>query len=174
MNTLTAWKERILTVVFLAFFICASFSTLQVNAQEPPAALRAPTLQLELFGNSLMYSLSYDQRLLPRRDGLGIRAGVGYFSTGKEGSFTFLPLGLNYLIGKNSHFLELGLGVTFVSINSSYIFLDEQDRSVGTLTFGYRKQPQDGGVMFRIAMTPVFNEDFFFPFFGGLGFGYSW
>jgi len=59
----------------------------------------------------------------------------------------------------------------------------------GTLTFGFRYQPKDGGFLFKAALTPFFGltkvpdknysvcdsprtEPFFFPLFGGVSFGH--
>ncbi|MFL0683328.1 MAG: hypothetical protein ACJLTB_08875 [Algoriphagus aquaeductus] len=44
---------------------------------------------------------------------------------------------------------------------------------MGTLNFGYRKIPVDGGFTWRINLTPIFNNNGFWPLFAGVGFGYA-
>lgn len=65
----------------------------------------------ELLGTAGFYSINYDRRFKAseKNNGLGIRAGVGYFD-----NIWYVPVQLNYLIGKN-HFLELGIGTRFAT-----------------------------------------------------------
>lgn len=41
------------------------------------------------------------------------------------------------------------------------------------MSFSYRLQPSDGGFSQRAGLTPVFNKDFFIPYYAGLGLGFS-
>jgi hypothetical protein len=50
---------------------------------------------------------------------------------------------------------------------------DAFSTTFGHLNFGYRLQPKEGGFFFRAAINPVFGKDFFFPYYGGIGFGYK-
>ena len=57
----------------------------------------------ELGGPGLS-SFNFDTRFTGRNDGIGGRIGVGGFSINDEGA-VFVPIGLNYLIGKETkHF----------------------------------------------------------------------
>ena len=62
----------------------------------------------ELGGPGIFLSANYDTRLANSNKGLGVRAGVGTIFDQYSLSFT-LPVGLNYLLGKEKNFLELGL-----------------------------------------------------------------
>jgi len=41
-----------------------------------------------------------------------------------------------------------------------------------TTTIGYRYQPIDGGINFRVSLNPVFDRDRFYPY-AGIGVGYT-
>ena len=126
----------------------------------------------ELGGPGLA-SFNFDTRFTGRNDGIGGRIGVGGFSINDEGA-VFVPIGLNYLIGKETkHFFEVGAGFTYVDyssdVNDDGIF----ESSFGHLTFGYRLQPRTSGFSFRAAIVPVFNRHGFLPYYAGVSFGYK-
>ncbi len=110
--------------------------------------IKRNTLFLELFGQGIFLSLNADYRFRPN---FTFRAGLSYLIFGWG-----IPLSLNYITGKNSsHHLELGLGITlgagasiFGGSPVSFYFL--------TANFGYRYQPKNGGLVFRISFTPLF------------------
>ena len=41
------------------------------------------------------------------------------------------------------------------------------------MSFSYRLQPIDRGFSFRAGLTPIFNKNFFIPYYAGLSLGYS-
>ncbi|RYY37774.1 MAG: hypothetical protein EOP46_01405 [Sphingobacteriaceae bacterium] len=136
---------------------------------------RAQTAFAELGGTGLIFSANYDTRFSKKRDGLGGRAGIGYISSDSESILT-VPIQLNYLLGNGNKFFEVGLGATIFSYNDDesdeFLGFDDTDKVLGTLTFGYRYQPVQG-FSFRAAITPIFSDDFFLPYFFGVSFGYS-
>ncbi|MDP4221970.1 MAG: hypothetical protein Q8868_01545 [Bacteroidota bacterium] len=81
---------------------------------------------------------------------------------------------LNYLIGKGSSHFELGAGImpTYVSGTGGSFFYSESSGETesswmlaGTATIGYRYQPREKGLIFRIGITPGFTTtDFIFSF----------
>lgn len=127
----------------------------------------------ELGGPGLA-SFNFDTRFTGRSDGIGGRIGVGGFSIDDEGAI-FVPVGLNYLIGKETkHFFEVGAGFTYVDYTSDITDDDGMFRtSFGHLSFGYRMQPRRNGFLFRAAIVPVFNKNGFLPYFAGVSFGYK-
>lgn len=44
---------------------------------------------------------------------------------------------------------------------------------MGTLNFGYRRIPVDGGFTWRVNLNPIFNSNGFWPLWVGVGFGYA-
>ena len=126
----------------------------------------------ELAGPGLA-SFNFDTRFTGRNDGIGGRIGVGGFRIENEGA-VFVPVGINYLIGKETkHFFEIGAGMTYVNYSSD---VDEDGifrTSFGHISFGYRLQPQRNGFSFRAAVVPIFNKYGFLPYYGGVSFGYK-
>lgn len=126
----------------------------------------------ELGGPGLA-SFNFDTRFTNRNDGIGGRIGIGGFSINDEGA-VFVPVGINYLIGKETkHLFEVGAGFTYVNYSSSITEDGIFETSFGHLSFGYRMQPRKNGFLFRAAIVPVFNKYGFLPYFAGVSFGYK-
>lgn len=125
----------------------------------------------EILGNGLTISANYDVRFSSKIDSWGARAGVGYFGDGKEYLFS-VPVLINRLIGKDGNYLELGLGGTFVTSNSN--FLNIKDGAVtGMASIMYRRQPIDGGFMWKIGFTPFISGGGITPYWAGVALGYA-
>ncbi len=146
-------------------------------------AAQAKSVYFELGGPGLA-SFNFDSRFTKKEDGIGGRIGFGGFSlsvTDFEGGRTrstvvFVPIGLNYLIGKNTtNYFEVGGGVTPVITNSSSSSGEDGNftTTFGHLNFGYRLQPAKSGFTFRAFVTPVFGKFGFLPYYGGVSFGYK-
>jgi hypothetical protein len=157
----------------LLLLIMSSESFAQESTRE-----RGRGVYMELLGNGLVYSFNYDQRFEKRFDGLGFKAGLSYFAV-EGSSFTTVPVGLNYLLGKNGKYFEMGAGATIVrAADNTNTFSVGDSRTVGTgaighMVFGYRREPVDGGFLFRASMTPLFGQGTFFPFWFGISLGYA-
>jgi hypothetical protein len=167
--------------VFSFLFSCYFSSNAQTAAKSAYVELGGPGLA----------SINYEMRLMKKEDGIGIRVGVGGFSIRSEysngyststekTSVLFLPLELNYLLGKDQkNYFEVGAGFTFLSARSKFSeqgYSDENDTfnsDFGHLYFGYRRQPKDGGFLFRAGICPVFGKGFFIPYYAGVSFGYK-
>lgn len=150
---------------------------LQCNAigQTPATNLKQNQLYLELGGNSLVYSISYERIISENftiRGGFGITPGIIF----AEGTFIHIPFTISYLIGGERHKLESGLGVTYFAGTDVEIFgLPAGDQSLIFLTgiVGYRYISPSGFVL-RIFFTPLYSsesEPNFNPY-GGLSFGF--
>ena len=91
--------------------------------------------------------------------------------------FTGFPITANYLSGEGSSHLELGAGIVpvILTLNGEEVFIGSKVRDreavvLETMTIGYRYQPSDGGLVFRIAFTPLLLFDKVLPF-GGISLG---
>lgn len=150
-------------------------------------AQAAKSIYFELGGPGLA-SFNFDTRFTKKEDGIGGRVGIGGFSlqfddfNGGTNRTTviFVPLGLNYLIGKDHrNYFELGAGVTPVfssNTNNASSGTNTNDRfnsTFGHVNFGYRLQPKESGFTFRATITPVFGKFGFLPYYGGVSFGYK-
>lgn len=150
---------------------------ISISFYDTAFAQAAKSVYFELGGPGLA-SFNFDTRFSNQKDGIGGRIGIGGFSLDNETAL-FVPLQVNYLLGKdNKNYFELGAGATFVSYNSQYNDDDGTfENSFGHLYFGYRRQPVDGGFLFRAGITPIFNitsgNNFFIPYYFGISFGYA-
>jgi hypothetical protein len=156
------------------FFLIIISGTFAATAHAQQAA-KAVFFEI---GGPGVASLNYDMRFTKSEAGIGGRIGFGGFSIGSGGDRTsviFIPLGVNYIMGKdNRNYFEVGAGVTPVIVNDTYSGNTDNFRSTfGHLNIGYRMQPKDGGFFFRAAINPVFGEGFFWPYYGGISFGYK-
>ena len=165
-----------------------------VTAQEKKQDIFEPgqrphSFYAEAGGPGLYYSLNYDTRFKQTRNGWGIRAGVGYTAVDDHRLFA-LPVQLSYFLGKNGNYFEMGAGATFLNTRDRHIYYDydemgewampaerieiESDSQVmGTLTMGYRRQPVDGGFLFRVGFSPILRGNEFIPYLPYISFGYS-
>ena len=142
----------------------------KIVTDRPPQAV-----YFQLGGSGPILSANYDRRFSNKVNGAGFSAGVGYWSDLGISIFS-IPVSINYLIGRRTHFLELAAGTTFVT--ASFDWFDEPEKGSGFLhhvNMGYRHQPTTGGFFFRGGISPLF------AFEGGetyatsvyLGFGYN-
>ncbi len=150
------------------------FSVLSISVFSQSAA---KSVYFELGGAGLA-TVNYDMRFQKKNDGFGFKVGIGGYKVDQENAL-FIPLGVNYLIGKDErNYFEIGLGLTIVSIkeiiyNNGATSSDNFSSSFGHAFFGYRLQPKNGGFLFRAGLTPVFNKDGFIPYWAGVSFGYK-
>lgn len=167
-------KNKLFAVLVL--FLLLSTTTLAPQAFAQNNSTQA--IYFELLGAGGTYSFNYDMRFQDRPDGIGARIGVSYLAVDGNSVFS-IPVMLNYLLGKNGNYFEIGLGATYISFNSDesadtgeVLFVDDSG-VFGTMTFGYRLQPVDGGFLFRVGFAPIFGNGNFIPYWPYLSFGYA-
>jgi len=158
-----------------------AFCSANVFAQETGGdAKRAQNVFIEVGGQGLALTANYDSRFTKKRDGLGGRIGIGHIASDGS-SVTTVPVSLNYLLGKERQFFEVGLGATFATatLDGNFFDFDDNDEDesgngvIGTMSFAYRLQPVDSGFAFRAGFTPIFGRNFFIPYYFGLSLGYT-
>jgi hypothetical protein len=151
--------------IALLLLVCSAF----LNVACAQKAAKAAYVEI---GGPGLASANFDMRFANKEDGAGFRLGVGGFSVNGV-SIVTVPLGLNYLIGKDKkNYFEVGAGFTYVSAKSNTGSKTFKS-SFGNVTLGYRLAPARGGFFFKAELTPVFGDGFFIPYYGGLGFGYK-
>ncbi|NWG27027.1 MAG: hypothetical protein HXY48_00685 [Ignavibacteriaceae bacterium] len=147
----------------------------KISAQPESYNKKQNQLYLEIGGNSLVYSISYERLLSENftlRGGFGITPGIIF----AEGTFIHIPFTASYMFGSKRHKLETGLGATYFAGTDVEIFgLPSGDQSLVFLTgiAGYR-YVSPGGFVFRIFFTPLYSSQAdpnFYPAFG-LSFGF--
>jgi hypothetical protein len=177
-------KGYILKTFFLFLLILLSHLRLKaqslledtVKRDSSVAEFHKPrTVFLELGGPGLAITANYDTRFGSGRDKWGFRIGTGYYNTGANSVFT-IPFQFNYLYGKTTSFLEVGVGTTFLysrgSTNGTVFQFDNVTGFIGTGTIGYRYQQEEGGINFRIAFVPILYDQGLI-YGGGISIGYT-
>jgi len=153
----------------IAFFLIITFllfSSYTLSAQDNKDFDGAQSaFFVEGLGNGITFTFNYDTRIKNR---LGLRAGLGYIGDIRDGDgVTSIPLMVNYLLGNDGNYFDIGLGVTLITgdlFDSNVIM---------SLSFMYRKQPINGGFMWRAGFAPFISQGIFIPYFPGVSLGYS-
>lgn len=110
-------------------------------------------------GSGPILSVQYDRRLSKRVNGFGFASGLGFYSLAGITIFS-IPVSVNYLIGRNTHFIELAAGTTFVTATSDLFSTTNSSGSgfIHHINLGYRYQPTKGGFFFRGGFSPLFFQ----------------
>lgn len=171
---------KYLSLVILIFALSTATYAQQNNLKTTRADSDSVNhvIYLELGGNGGLYSLNYERNI----GGMfWVRAGASYGAALFTKSVS-IPLSINYLLGKNGQYFEIGLGPTIYYLNSRFsLFSEDSNQDNGFFgvnlvsTIGYRYQPLSRqNIFFKLAFTPAFRlEDKTFVPFGGLSVGYS-
>jgi hypothetical protein len=143
--------------------------TSRIVTDRPPQAV-----YFQLGGSGPFLSVNYDRRFGKRVNGLGFTTGIGFW--GETGASLFsVPLSLNYLAGRKTHFLELAAGTTFLKASTWGDYFSVEGGGTGFIyhaSIGYRHQPTTGGFFFRGGVSPLFGQGEYATWFY-LGFGYN-
>jgi len=127
----------------------------QIVTDRPPQAV-----YFQFGGSAPIMAVNYDRRFKKVLNGFGFTAGVGYWRSdlfGENISVFSIPVSLNYLIGRKTHFVEVAAGTTFLTAKTNF-FDDPQSGSgfIHHVNLGYRHQPARGGFFFRGGASPLF------------------
>ena len=105
-------------------------------------------IYFELLGTVIAYSLNYERYF----NGVSLRVGMEPFRG------PAIPILLNYYFDKDR--IELGAGLIWLpSRHFPYTTIDSQQKSIlWTAAMGYRYQPREGGLVFRMTLTLLFEK----------------
>lgn len=154
-------------------------STPQAAAQDTSAAdfsqARAKSYYLQIGGAGLAISANYDARFNEERNGWGYTVGIGGFAA-EGNSVITVPFQVNYLIGEHASMLQVGGGATFLhstgnNTGKTWSF-DKITGFVATGSVGYRYQPEQKGISFKIEFVPIMYNEGVIPA-GGISIGYT-
>ncbi|MDR0542337.1 MAG: hypothetical protein LBH19_09025 [Dysgonamonadaceae bacterium] len=170
--------------VFILFF-----NVLPLSAQQE--YLSGKQFYAEMGGPGLTMSVHFDSRFRSmERLGLGYRVGIGFTIYPDEAGGTYInsnyqtrtlysiPLGINYIFGKNDspHTFEIGAGTAVLTRKVEIFSYNEGERQghfIGFFTFMYRRAPQNGGLTWRIGLTPLIGTSGDLYPMASIGFGYA-
>lgn len=152
------------------FLISLSITLLHMesNAQtENPTDYPKNSVYLEVGGNGVLYSINYDRLFqTPKMGKYAIRIGYGFSKNFNNNrliinTFPFEITGL-YSLKNEKHFFEVGPGITGF-YRARYTTGDKLTLLLFTARIGYRYQKSDGGTLFRIGFTPLYDFYSFNP-----------
>jgi hypothetical protein len=137
--------------------------------------VKAKNYYLQIGGAGLAISANYDARFNAERNGFGYTVGIGGFSS-QGNSVITIPFQINYLIGEHSSMLQVGGGATFLhstgnNTGKTWSF-DKITGFVATGSFGYRYQPEQKGISFKVEFVPILYDEGIIPA-GGISIGYT-
>ncbi len=163
-------RSFIFIVLILLSFALPSYS--QQNKIEP-FYQRAQSVFFELGGNGIILSGNYDLRFAKKQNGFGARVGIGYVSDFFDRGGLSFPVGVNYLAGKKTNYLELGIGATVYTVKGLTLFKEDRNKAgvIFVPSLGYRYQPISDGLTFRIFASPLIGNGS--TFWAGLSIGYK-
>ncbi len=169
--------------IFISGFIVLSiaFSAYGQNSNNQPFQ-KKNSLQLELIGPTVFYSLNYERILINgERFKTAAQLGISYYPPSMGMRDLWIPMGVNEIISFGNHHLEAGIGYMPIreAIRDEDLQVEEWFWSqMLTGRIGYRYQKPNGRLILRADFTPVLeignlgNGDAFHPL-GGVSVGYS-
>lgn len=162
-------KKRLL---FAVLIICTVAANAQGVEKKMGTSASASQIYFEAGGSAVIYSLNFDSRFKKQENGLGFRIGLG--GAGGSGSGYFaIPAQINYLLGENGKYLELGAGGTYINVHGNDFLFDDQATMVANLVVGFRSQPfAKKGLTWRIAFTPFIGGGAGFQPYAGASIGF--
>ncbi len=123
-------------------------------------------------GSGGVYSVNYERHLTGRWSGrigyaqLNSSRGNGGLEIDRNGTFRSIPITVTYLTGRRASGFELGAGTTLMwdsstleTIGPLQFDVEPSSRIFATLVTGYRLQPENRGMLFRVGFTPLFGID---------------
>jgi hypothetical protein len=165
----------LITTAIIVLAIQSVFCQEKVNL--PFEFQRKNSIQLELFGHGLFYSVNYERILINRENyKTTAQAGFAWYPPATDLREFWVPVSLNELVSFNQHHIEFGLGTVFTNEEMQRL-TGENTRDWSTFLtgrVGYRYQKPNGRFIFRIGFTPLYELDGkeFHPS-GVLALGYS-
>lgn len=178
-------------IVTLLLFSVAGFAQ---NETSTSGGETEKLFYAEFGGANILFGANFDWRFKKNtRFGLGGRIGLGFTINDKEtitllpgGGYNYdyetqsiptIPLGINYVFGKNNSpsMFEVGGGISILTKKASVYAYDtyKEGNVIGHFSFMYRRAPVDGGFSWRIGFVPVINTDGqIFPS-GAVGLGFA-
>lgn len=122
--------------------------------------LERNTIYAEAFGQGFCYSINYD-RLIETEKRFMHSATVGVVFVPQsmqfgDGTYVGMPFSYNWLLGKKSHHVEFGIGLTALFVNPNSHTVSDFYTYL-TPKLGYRFQRPNGGVFFRVTATPMID-----------------
>lgn len=159
----------------LIILLCV-FSNVAMSQTKQDSTGRHSAAYLELLGNGLGLSVNFEYPFandLSAR--IGIFPGSGSFGVGSDSvsvKGAIVPLMIEYT---GSHRLELGVGLGIVAGTvHTPKHADHSLDAYATFAIGYALRPNENGILFKIALTPILGLGQTWILWPGISLGYQW
>jgi hypothetical protein len=173
--------RNLLISLLLFYSLMASGQNFEIQKEDYTPQTLKNSIELELFGHGLLYSLNYERLVLNfERFKTLAQIGIAYYPKNTGIIPVWIPVSINQLISFDSHHIELGIGQVIHNDGEKSDY-----EPFGSFKVGYRYQKTGSRLLFKIAFTPlidywstVFTENYhnlsleFHPS-GGITFGYN-
>lgn len=117
------------------------------------------TVYLEAFGQGFAWSANYDRLFNTEKTFMNsLTVGLVFVPQSidfGDGTYVGTPVSFNWLLGKKSHHLELGIGVTPMYVQSRYASKSQMLYVYASPKIGYRYQRPSGGMFFKATATAL-------------------
>lgn len=125
---------KTLSIITLLFLSIISFGQEEIKVEN---TIPKKAVYFELGGNGGFYSVNYDRIIFSRKTvHLSLRVGFAVYPNVGSITETYLfPIEVNFIMGKQNHFIELGLGQVIAAVKDNEKF--EMFR-YNTLKVGYK------------------------------------
>jgi hypothetical protein len=176
-DTTTIIKRDTITITKRDTTVISKSDTISTAQQDTTdfSQVKAKNYYLQIGGAGLAISANYDSRFGAERNGWGYTVGIGGFSS-EGNSVITVPFQINFLIGEHSSLFQVGGGATFLrstgnNTGKTWSF-DKITGFVATGSVGYRYQPEQKGLSFKIEFVPILYDEGLIPA-GGISVGYT-
>lgn len=163
-------KLKNLLLVFFVISQTTSFSQDLLIQEDLKVYENNRNIYFELAGSGGFGSFNYEKKINKLKNfNLRWRVGLSYTPMDKKRGVVIFPVMIHYLIGKNHHLLDLGIGQS-ISIATTGSFFFRMPISIG-----YRLDKPSKKYFWRFSYTPIVSYllDFQWEHWGGVTFGYK-
>ena len=165
--------------IIFPLFLLTILSFGQVSNKTVPIFINKNSVQVELFGHGLFYSLNYERLILnSTKFKTTVQIGCSYYPPVTDIRDFWFPILINEIFTFNQHHFELGVGQVYIN----EAIRDNNNKAISwigdkflTARIGYRFQKPDSHLIIRAGFTPImeYTEGKEFHPLGGVAFGYS-
>jgi len=145
----------------MLFFVAIATSGFSQNHNnENDKFSHRQSIQAELFGHGLLYSINYEYVLINQQKfKTAAQVGISYYPPTTSYIPIWIPIGINEIISFGKHHLEVGIGQVITTEMGHNLYGEEERDWEPFLSgrLGYRYQQAGGRLVVRAGLTPLFE-----------------
>lgn len=149
-------------VIIVSSFLILFFNNIYSQEKSRPDDIERNTVYLEAFGQGFAWSANYDRLFNTNKTFMNsftlgatfVPSAVGF---GSGETYIGMPVSYNWLLGKRSHHLELGIGLTPMFALSAGDNRSDIFYLAAAPKIGYRFQRPQGGLFLKATVTALID-----------------